>query len=61
MRGSKIPVQELWLKMGGRRIREGGGGVIAGFYGICVIVGIAKTNLESAQNVQMFPAHFWYY
>ena len=32
MRGSKIPVQELWLKMGGGRIREGG--VIAGFYGI---------------------------
>ena len=28
----KIPVQELWLKMGGGRIREGGG-VIAGFYG----------------------------
>ena len=24
MRGSKIPVQELWLKMGGGRIREGG-------------------------------------
>ena len=34
MRGSKIPVQELWLKMGGGRIREGG--VIAGFYGTCV-------------------------
>ena len=41
MRGSKIPVQELWLKMGGGRIREGGvfarGGVIAGFYGNCVL------------------------
>ena len=24
MRGSKIPVQELWLKMGGGRIRKGG-------------------------------------
>ena len=24
MRWSKIPVQELWLKMGGGRIREGG-------------------------------------
>ena len=24
MRGSKIPMQELWLKMGGGRIREGG-------------------------------------
>ena len=24
MHGSKIPVQELWLKMGGGRIREGG-------------------------------------
>ena len=32
MRGSKIPVQELWLKMGGGRIRKGG--IIAGFYGI---------------------------
>ncbi len=31
MRGSKIPMQKLWLKMGGGRIREGG--VIAGFYG----------------------------
>ena len=31
MRRSKIPVQELWLKIGGGRIREGGG-VIAGFY-----------------------------
>ena len=33
--GSKIPVQELWLKMGGGRIREGG--VIAGFYGTSVL------------------------
>ena len=31
MRGSKIPMQKLWLKIGGGRIREGG--VIAGFYG----------------------------
>ena len=36
MRGSKIPVQELWLKMGRGRIREGG--VIAGFYGTFIVV-----------------------
>ena len=33
MRGSKIPVQELWLKMGGGVFARGGG-VIAGFYGM---------------------------
>ena len=41
MRETKIPMQELnfmiWLKMGGGLIREGG--VLAGFYGIYIILG----------------------
>ena len=45
MRGSKIPVQELWLKMGGGRIREGGG-VIAGFYGIM--------NMQMKHSIRIF-------
>ena len=44
MRGSKIPVQELWLKMGGGRIREGG--VIAGFYGNMEIFTDCLSSIE---------------
>lgn len=32
MRETKIPMQELWLKMGGGLVCEGG--ILAGFYGI---------------------------
>ena len=32
-RESEIPVQELWLKMGGGLIRKGG--VLAGYYSTC--------------------------
>ena len=33
IRETKLPMQELELKMQGGLMREGGGGVIAGFYG----------------------------
>ena len=39
---SEIPVQELWLKMGGGLIREGGG-VLVGYYGISIVILINNT------------------
>ena len=36
MHKTKVPVQELWLKMGGGLMREEGGGVWAGFYGTLI-------------------------
>ena len=38
IRETKVPMQELELKMQGGLMREGGG-VIAGFYGTCIKYG----------------------
>ena len=51
MRGSKIPVQELWLKWEGGVFARGG--VIAGFYGIHMAIPYRTAKLKSADAFAM--------